>query len=87
MNKVAICFLTQIPNDELIHFANEIITRTKELHVYIIIDDNSYQPPLFDTLKFIQIDNEECIVNDLRKSVALVLEKDCLLWDKPLSYF
>jgi hypothetical protein len=56
MNKIAICFLTRIPNDELIRFANEIVNQTKEFDIYIMIDDNS---SLSDQLYFIQINNKE----------------------------
>lgn len=87
MNKVAICFLTRIPNNELIRFANEILTRTKELDVYIMIDDNCYQPPFSNTIHFLQIDNQECVTNGFKNSVVLILEKDCVSWDKALYYF
>jgi hypothetical protein len=56
MNKIVICFLIRIPNDELIRFANEIVNQTKEFNIYIMIDDNS---SLSDQLYFIQINNKE----------------------------
>ncbi|CAF1025041.1 unnamed protein product [Adineta steineri] len=87
MSKIAVCFLTRTPNNELIRFANEIIVQTKELDVYIMIDDNTYQPPLSDALHFIQIDDEECMNNGYKNSVKFILEKDCLSWDKALFYF
>ncbi|CAF3873044.1 unnamed protein product [Adineta steineri] len=87
MNKIAVCFLTRIPNNELIRFANEIINRTEELDIYVMIDDNTFQLPLFDKLHFLQINNEECMNSGFKDSVKVILGKDCLSWDKALYYF
>ncbi|CAF1135811.1 unnamed protein product [Rotaria sordida] len=87
-NKVAIGFLTCTPHVELIRFANEISSTTNELDVYIIIDDNTYEPPQSDcSLHFIQVDNNQCVSNGYRNSLTLIWEKECLAWDKALYYF
>ena len=59
--KTAIAFITLIPNKQLINFCNNILKDTF-YDIFIFIDDNNYKPPKDEVrLKFIQINNEECI--------------------------
>lgn len=60
-NTIALCFLTPVPNDELISFAHEIATRAQQLDVCIMIDDNSYQSPASTLLHFLQVNEVESI--------------------------
>lgn len=59
----ALAFVTLRPNKQLIDFCYEILDRTF-YDIYIFIDDNNYEPPENEVrIKFIQIDNNECIQN------------------------
>jgi hypothetical protein len=42
---------------------------------------------MMDSLHFLQIDNQEYMVNSVKNSVVLILEKDYVSWDKALYYF
>ena len=60
--KIAISFITLIPNKILIEFANDIINKTN-YNVFIFIDDNSYDYDKTSKIKFIKLNESECINN------------------------
>ena len=88
--KTAIAFITLIPNKQLINFCNNILKDTF-YDIFIFIDDNNYKPPKDEVrLKFIQINNEECIKCGFQWVTYLMYNSNSLQvcsWDKALYYF
>jgi len=72
MSKTLIAFLTKTPNIHLINIANKL---TEHFEVYIFIDDNNYKPNYENTkIKYIQIDNNECISNGYQYTLEIFLD-------------
>lgn len=87
--KIAYVFLTRIPNYTLIQFAE-----TLSIDTYIFIDDNNYEIPKSNNIKFIQIDANECREHHMCCAQETVFDntKDMNKtmvhsWDKALYYF
>jgi len=90
VKKSAVCYLTRTPDAETIEFAEELARDARissNVDIYIMIDDNNYQIPSNSLIKFIQINNNECISNGYHSSNKLEMHKDCISWDKSLYYF
>ncbi|CAF1298703.1 unnamed protein product [Didymodactylos carnosus] len=87
--KCAVCFLTRTPHEEIIRFAKEIGEQQSTIDVYIMIDDNTYQPPegYNNYFQFVRIDNAECCSHGYKMSSHLVLQKECMSWDKSIYFF
>ena len=88
--KSAVCYLTRTPDAETIQFA-EALARdpriSSTVDVCIMIDDNNAPAPQHTSIKFIQINNNECINNGYHSSNKLEMNKDCISWDKALFHF
>lgn len=88
--KVAVCYLTRIPDPETVEFADALSKDDRissSVDICIMIDDNNYQIPSHPRIKFIQINNQECISHGYHSSSKIELHKDCIAWDKALYYF
>ena len=86
MNKIAFCLICKSPNNIWLDFLN---TFTKH-DIFIIIDDNdldiSKLVSEFKNIKFIQINNNDCIENGYMNS-NLFINKNVNGWDKAIYYF
>ncbi|CAF1022235.1 unnamed protein product [Rotaria sordida] len=88
--KSAVCYLCRTPDSEIIQFAEELAQDPRSISnidVYIMIDDNNFQTQPNSLIKFIQINNNECISNGYHSSNKIDMHKDCIAWDKVLYYF
>jgi hypothetical protein len=84
--KPCLCLICFKPNIIWLDF----LTQFHHYDVYIIIDDNAecYKQKYenYSSLKFIQIPNDECILNGFL-DVNYVIEKKVTGWEKALYYF
>jgi len=88
--KSAVCFLTRTPDAETVQFAEDLSQDRRissKIDVCIMIDDNNYSIPSHPSVKFIQVNNNECLSNGFHSSNKLEMNKDCISWDKSLYYF
>jgi len=88
--KSAVCYLTRVPDAETIEFAQALAQDPRlssTVDVHIMVDDNNYRAQPNSSIKFIQIDNNECISNGYHSSSKIELHKDCIAWDKAIYYF
>lgn len=88
--KSAVCYLTRVPDAETIEFAQALAQDPRlssTVDVHIMVDDNNYRAQSNSSIKFIQIDNNECISNGYHSSSKIELHKDCIAWDKAIYYF
>jgi hypothetical protein len=88
--KSAVCYLTRTPDPETVKFAEDLARDSRissNVDVCIMIDDNNYPLVNHPSIKYIQINNNECIANGFHSSNKLEMNKDCIAWDKALYYF
>ena len=89
----AYAFLTKKPNNTLIKFAEDLYDKYK-FDIYIFVDDNNYTLDKSKKINFIQIDNDECLNNNIRFTQEPFLYnviknqgKIVNSWDKAVYYF
>jgi hypothetical protein len=86
-SKKAIALLTINPNKIWLNF---LLTFVNNYDVYIFIDNNKLNLEEykidFKKLNFIQINNNECILNGYSNS-SYIIKSDPISWDKALYYF
>lgn len=90
LTKSALCYLTRTPDAETINFAENLAQDPRissTVDICIMVDDNSFEIPRHPLIKFLQINNQECIGNGYHSSSKIELNKDCISWDKALYYF
>ena len=84
--KPCICLICFKPNIIWLDF----LTQFHHYDVYVVVDDNaeSYKQKYesYSSLKFVQIPNEECILNGFL-DVNYVIQKKVTGWEKALYYF
>lgn len=81
-----ICLLSVRPCIKTYDFFKSIQSNT-QYSVYIVIDDNNYDIPDYDSIvKIIKIDNKECEKNGFKSTVLKFNNKACSR-DKALYYF
>lgn len=89
--KTAISFITLTPNKYLIDFCYDILDKI-DTDIYIFIDNNNFVLPDSKNLKlkFIKINNNDCIINGFQWVTFLMYNPNSLQvcsWDKALFYF
>jgi hypothetical protein len=57
---IAYAFLTKTPNNDLIAFAQKLYDKY-HYHIYIFVDDNSYEINDISGINFVKINKEDCI--------------------------
>jgi hypothetical protein len=91
MMKNAICLISKIPNEIWLNFLNEFTN----YEIFVIIDDNSNDfvtlyKDIFTKINFIQINNDECLVNGYFNSSNISHDQTKNLiygWDKAIYTF
>ena len=82
-----ICILTVKPHIIWLDF----LSTFKTLKTYIMIDNNSFDctelKKKYPTIEFIQIDDNECIINGYKNMNILYVKKTVTSWDKAVYYF
>ena len=88
--KSAVVFLTTIPQHGTIRFAQKIKMALGH-DVYIVIDQNKYEPDIADGITFIRIDEKYCeskgYVNSNISDSATHIRKNPIAMDKFLLFF
>jgi hypothetical protein len=86
-NQKAICLITYKPNELNIEFLNNFIN----YDIFIIIDDNENDYKelkiKYENIKFIQINNENCLHYGFKNTSTITLNKVISGWDKALFFF
>ena len=89
---IAYAFLTKEPNETLMKFA-ENLQELHHMHVYIVVNDNSFLVPDSTKVKYIQIDANECrkhnicCTGDVHQNIHDKANTQVQAWDKALYYF
>jgi len=82
VNRDAISLITRVPNETLLDFYNTIIN----YDIFIIVDNNDFDLSnlrlKFPKFNFVQINNDECIINGFQNILTLYFHKKVTGWDK-----
>lgn len=89
-SRIACVILTHCPHQEWVRFSQEIAETSSVLDVYIMVDDDTFVPPIIPGVTFLHLDRQipteagyhSCCLEKMPQGT-----NKCLAWDKAIYHF